>query len=1595
MAGNLKPGFGEGVPLNIRFRDGSIYQSVLTNPNGEFHFTELFPFFNWMIAEVDYARYRATGATIVVDAGGPVPPHDATHDGNGGWVLPSFDKLNPQKQTVADGAPVEGAPYKTETGVVLLEGIQTFLGQANHIEFGKASWKGAENGGIAGIVQYSITRAEDDPKNGTAETWEPGIPRVQVNLFIDCDADGKPDQPNHANPGTCSALSSTGYTYDKPDVDNYPFCWRDPASCADPITGVVPPATKGPEDVKRSSTGGATTFSYGDVVRWGSDPDNAGAPYVGLGKTDGWDDALPARCRPDTYGNGYNVPYGADAGKPLDCYDGLRVFNQIRPAVFDGGYAFGIVAGQSHLPNVMYIVEAVAPTGYFHQSNGDKNVVFGDAVVPAPLAEPYACVGIDLPVPQYLSLFPGQQQGNPLYTGVAGQTAKKCDMKVVDMQPGRNPAPNFFLYTEAPVAGHAVGFILDDMSSEFDINAPTFGEKHAPPHLPIAIKDWTGREISRIYADEFGSFNFLVPSTFTINPPFPSGVGPNMVVACMNHPGPITNDPVTGAAYATPQIDPFFSRQYSQFCYTLQYLPGKTTYLDTPVVPVAAYAGSNQNPLDCEFGEGTPQIYSVSNNSLTGPWLPNAGGQLTIISVGTVDVQNPYYNPNDGSSKFIQRDYGFGARGAGSKVTLNGVALAINTWSTNGITVNVPAAAASGQLLVTRNGGATTQVGVTVTVENRLPKLVPAGGSIQAVIDLPTTVDGDLILVPPGTYNEFVIMDKKVQLQGWGAPSVTINAAKSSTLALKTWRSLLNRKVDARCGTPTGSTDIANCPAGTPIDPDTGAPTVVAGVNRTFDPLPGQTVGHNASNNEPLLFGAEEGPGILVVGSVTAGGNRHLFTAARNARIDGITVTGADYGGGILASGYVPFTLIANNRVVSNYGTYGGGIRVGHTALRDDTNTAFGGYSDSSNKRVTIRNNWVSQNGSTEFGAGGGITLGNGSTRYLVSRNYVCGNFSMGDGGGIGHLGISTGGEISNNSVIFNQTFNQSANPTGGGIFVGGAAPVLGTLSPGAGDNVLIDANLIQGNNSGAGAGGGIRLFQVNGADVPGRLPGQWNNVRVTNNMVVNNVAGYAGGGISLQDALRVNITNNTIANNDSTGTNQQAFPFPGATQSVPQPAGLVSHATSTVLLNAMANNTQRNNNRFSNPTALVNNILWHNRSFCWAIDYANLTVPPGGTLGAAAAGLFDNNGTDGCGTTPAGTAAVYRDLAVLGVVGTLNPQFSIVSGGANPLFRAEYFNGNRNPAQIIPGVTTTIDTAATTDEGGNFIDIRFGPLTPFNCPTGPCTTLFGDYHLASNASPAYNTGTNIGAPNHDIDGDTRPAFGITDIGADELAPIVSVSPASLTFGNQQVNTTSAPQTVTVANIGTAPLIFNVANGVAISGNFAVATGTTCVNGGTVAVGASCLINVTFTPTAAGVASNTGTLTLNDNAAPSPQTVALTGTRAQGTVTFTSATPFALVTTLGVPNLPFGNQSGPVSSAVLLTVTVAPVTFTAATVAGIFNTAYTKGADTCSGATVAVGSTCTITVQFSAPTDNSLRLGALTVTDNGTGSPQILFLSGS
>jgi hypothetical protein len=94
------------------------------------------------------------------------------------------------------------------------------------------------------------------------------------------------------------------------------------------------------------------------------------------------------------------------------------------------------------------------------------------------------------------------------------------------------------------------------------------------------------------------------------------------------------------------------------------------------------------------------------------------------------------------------------------------------------------------------------------------------------------------------------------------------------------------------------------------------------------------------------------------------------------------------------------------------------------------------------------------------------------------------------------------------------------------------------------------------------------------------------------------------------------------------------------------------------------------------------------------------------------------------------------------------------------------------------------------------------------------------------------------------------------------------VSPSTLPFGKQKVNTTSAPELVTIQNLEAS--VVNVGT-ISVTGDYSQTN--TC--GTSIAANGKCTISVTFTPTIAGGLK--GTLTITDSA-DDQSTVSLTGT---------------------------------------------------------------------------------------------------------------------
>jgi chitodextrinase len=151
---------------------------------------------------------------------------------------------------------------------------------------------------------------------------------------------------------------------------------------------------------------------------------------------------------------------------------------------------------------------------------------------------------------------------------------------------------------------------------------------------------------------------------------------------------------------------------------------------------------------------------------------------------------------------------------------------------------------------------------------------------------------------------------------------------------------------------------------------------------------------------------------------------------------------------------------------------------------------------------------------------------------------------------------------------------------------------------------------------------------------------------------------------------------------------------------------------------------------------------------------------------------------------------------------------------------------------------------------------------------TGITGTWYQDAGLAASTSysytvAAYDAGGNISAQS--------PSVLATTVSNSVSVASIAISPSSLNFGNQGINTTSAPQTVIVTNNGNQVLTISIG----ITGTNASDFSQTNNCGVSLAPSASCNVNVTFKPTWRG--SRSASLTFSDNTPGSPHTVQLSG----------------------------------------------------------------------------------------------------------------------
>jgi len=1331
----------------------------------------------------------------------------------------------------------------------------------------------------------------------------------------------------------------------------------------------------------------------------------------------------------------------------------------------------------------------------------------------------WPCVGQERIVPDYISLFPGSGEVAPF----AGATRHLCDRKEVALQDQSAVLAKFYVFTSTHVAAHFTGIITDDYTSEYDPFSPAFGEKFSPPNMPVSIKDWAGNEISRIYSDQWGVYDGLNYSTWEVNPPNPTGYAPQMMITCMNDAGTgTTPDPLFNPGYSQFCYEIPFMPGQTQYMDTpvvptsafagAGYNNPDCAYPDaTPAIkevdgdgtgPWVSAAGTGHTLTITALGDQT-----VNSNTYSGPSATTAPyNQKTVTR---------HYG-------FGSRPSSCPASGPCPNVTVGGVPMTAVTWTDSSITGTVPpgvpacpvqqqaqyggASAQCGELVITAGNGKQSIDTVTVTIGGKPPTLVAGGATIQSAID--AADPGDLIVVGPGVYDELLLMWKPVRLQGVGAASSIINANTHPAGKLDPWREQIKSL-------------FGLTPDGQPMDPFDPQ------VDRMpVEGVPAWDVTSNGNLaemlQEPTLMGAYEGAGITVLAKgvkippgapnplgsglggtfpdgttlltpddcATGAGGSNPYPSnfhCNPSSIDGLSVSNSSQGGGgIFVHGWGHNLQIANNRVTNNSGTLSGGISVGlgevpGAYLVGATITAPGSCLDSTvtnlqlpycfNLNVNVHHNAVTYNSSlgdelfasTPAGSGG-VTFTTGADYYKFRNNWVCGNMSTGDGGGVTHLGYSWYGDIEHNQILFNESTNPTVSTNGGGLMVMGDPPdgmtpagvECGTtvdtdcvhgLSDGTGPGLVINANLFMGNAAESGSGGGVRLQGVNGTEVaffpngshfvqrpvleggvqpPPGTP-VWNTVKVTNNIIANNVAGWDGAGVAMQDALDVDIINNTVASNDTTASAGVLFNTLGAplassvssnctqsgqpTRSCPGPAGLVSVRNSSQLtasfsgvgtITCPANHP--NCKTFSYPY-LANDLFWQNRSF-----YIGVGAFGQGTQSqqhvVSLYNAFTTTQAPSQSMTGACPSASYWDIGARGDTRpnnhssgiTLAPNYSVLTDagdysgthslGSNPNVVSQYCNGSRVPPELgamgyrvppgiadatVPNPVFNLQPAATVDEGNNWINMSWGPLSLVN----PVGFTLGNYAL-SRTSPAIdyvpNTSSTFAiAPSSDFFGNPRPSPSNThalDVGAVEFTATVALEPTSLTFPSLFLGTTSAPQSVTLLN----PLPTTLTGiNISTSGDFAV-SGTTC--GASLGPNGSCTISVTFTPTARGT--RIGLLS-----------VAYAGGSRQASLSGTGLAPNAAVmpSSLSFPN----TTVNATSAALSVTLSNAAPANTALTIGVAFvgpnsgDFIRTTGANNC-GSSLAVGASCNIYVQFR-PTATSARSATLNITSNDPVNP--------
>jgi hypothetical protein len=285
-----------------------------------------------------------------------------------------------------------------------------------------------------------------------------------------------------------------------------------------------------------------------------------------------------------------------------------------------------------------------------------------------------------------------------------------------------------------------------------------------------------------------------------------------------------------------------------------------------------------------------------------------------------------------------------------------------------------------------------------------------------------------------------------------------------------------------------------------------------------------------------------------------------------------------------------------------------------------------------------------------------------------------------------------------------------------------------------------------------------------------------------------------------------------------------------------------------------------------------------------------------------------------GQGETPQAVLSPMQALPFNAVIGGSASQTFVLSNPGNAPLQLSGISINISIAGANAGEfstpgpygSTSCEIAATVAAGGSCtINVMFAPTS-----LGAAAAILSVADNAPSTSPQQVALSGNGTP--------LPAAAVT------------LSASVLNFGTP-VGTTSAVQTVTLTNTGTATLsAINV--GITGSSPGAFTESNNC--GTSVLAGAQCTLSVSFT--ASSITPVTAGIAIADNAASSPQSIALNGTGATFTLTTPSLTGSVQPGATAQFNIAVSSSGSPFNSPVILTATGIPagatVTFAPASV---------------------------------------------------------------